>query len=78
MKTTMNTLKIGALALLVALGTTGCGSMSYRDQATTLGAVAGAAAGSALTTGSPGGIVAGALIGGVAGDQIGKNRERER
>ena len=74
--TSKYTLKLSALVLLAALGATGCSSMSYRDNATALGALAGAAAGSALTTGTPGGIVVGALIGGVAGDQIGKNRQR--
>ena len=75
MKTT-HSLKLGALALLAALSTTGCSNMSYRDKAMAVGATAGAVAGSALTTGSPGGIVAGALIGGVVGDQVGKDGRR--
>jgi len=61
------------LALLIlALSTSGCGSMSTRGKSTAAGAGIGAIGGAILTGGSALGTVGGAAIGGVIGNQIDK------
>lgn len=58
--------------LILALSTSGCGSMSSRGKSTALGAGIGAVGGAVLTGGSAVGTVGGAAIGGVVGNQINK------
>ncbi|VXB03083.1 glycine zipper 2TM domain-containing protein [Massilia sp. 9I] len=69
---TIKQLVVTASLATVALGLTGCSSMSQQDKATAIGAGAGAVVGGALTGGSPVGTVGGAAVGGVIGNQVGK------
>lgn len=61
-----------SLFLVIALGTSGCGSMSSRGKSTAIGAGIGAVGGAVLTGGSAIGTVGGAAVGGVVGNQINK------
>jgi osmotically inducible lipoprotein OsmB len=58
--------------LMIALSTSGCGSMSSRGKSTAIGAGIGAVSGAVLTGGSAIGTVGGAAVGGVVGNQINK------
>jgi osmotically inducible lipoprotein OsmB len=69
----MKTIKqfaVTASFITVALGLTGCASMSNQDKNTAVGAGAGAVIGSVLTGGSPAGAIGGAAVGGVIGNQV--------
>ena len=65
-------LAVSATLATLALGMTGCSSMSHQDKTTAIGAGAGAVIGGALTGGSAVGTVGGAAVGGVIGNQAGK------
>jgi osmotically inducible lipoprotein OsmB len=56
---------LSCATLLIALGLTGCASMSDRERNTAVGAGVGAVAGSVLTGGSLIGTVGGAAVGGL-------------
>jgi osmotically inducible lipoprotein OsmB len=64
------------LAVLIGLG--GCSGMSRQDQNTAVGAGIGGVAGAVLTDGSPIGTVGGAVVGGVIGNQVNTNDDRNR
>ena len=66
----MQGLTLGALALSLMVGLSGCSGMSTQDRNTALGAGAGAVGGSVLTGGSTAGTVGGAIVGGVIGHQV--------
>ena len=61
-----------SILLVIALSTSGCGSMSARGKSTAIGAGIGAVGGAVLTRGSAIGTVGGAAVGGVVGNQINK------
>lgn len=65
-----------SLAILIGLG--GCAGMSQQDQNTAVGAGIGGVAGAILTDGSPIGTVGGAVVGGVIGNQVTTDDDRNR
>jgi len=73
----MKTMNVLAGAVVVAaLGLSGCGGMSNRDQDTAIGAGAGAVGGAVLTGGSTLGTLGGAAVGGLIGNEVGKTDKR--
>ncbi|MBQ0922163.1 osmotically-inducible lipoprotein OsmB [Hydrogenophaga aromaticivorans] len=65
-----------SLTLVASLGA--CAGMSRQDQNTAIGAGVGAVGGAVLTDGSALGTLGGAAIGGVIGNQIETDDERNR
>jgi osmotically inducible lipoprotein OsmB len=63
---------LGAIAIAMALGLSGCAGMSGQDKSTAIGAGVGAIGGAVLTGGSAIGTVGGAAVGGVIGHEVGK------
>ncbi len=68
----MNAKKItvNVVAVIVALGLSGCAGMTRQDRNTAIGAGIGAVSGSVLTGGSAVGTVGGAAVGGVIGHGV--------
>lgn len=58
-------------ALIIAISSTGCSSMS---RSTVTGAGIGGVAGAVITGGSPTGAAVGAVVGGVIGNEIDKKK----
>lgn len=69
---TMHRFTLGAFAVALLLGLSGCSSMSAQDKSTAIGAGVGAIGGAVLTGGSAVGTVGGAAVGGVIGHEVGK------
>lgn len=61
---------LGAVALVMILGLSGCSGMSAQDRNTAIGAGAGAVGGSILTGGSTAGTIGGAAVGGIIGHEV--------
>lgn len=66
-----------ATSLTLVAGLSGCAGMSRQDQNTAIGAGVGAVGGAVLTDGSTLGTLGGAAIGGVIGNQIDTDRDRD-
>ena len=67
-----------SLSLLAIVSLGACAGMSRQDQNTAIGAGVGAVGGAVLTDGSALGTLGGAAIGGVIGNQIETDDERNR
>lgn len=67
---------LGASTLL-SLSLVGCAGMSHRDRSTATGAAIGGAAGAVLG-GSTTSTIGGAAVGGIIGNQMGKDKDRDR
>jgi osmotically inducible lipoprotein OsmB len=65
---------LNCATLLLALGLTGCASMSASDRNTAMGAGVGAVAGSVLTGGSAVGTIGGAAVGGLIVNEAQKRK----
>ena len=69
---------VTSVTLAVLIGVGGCSGMSRQDQNTAVGAGIGGVAGAVLTDGSPIGTVGGAVVGGVIGNHVNTNNDRNR
>jgi len=69
---------VNVLTVIALLGLGGCAGMPERDRDTAIGAGIGAVGGAILTNGSALGTVGGAAVGGVIGNQVGRDRDRDR
>ncbi len=72
---TMQGAGVGAVAVAVLLGLSGCGGMTTQERNTAIGAGVGAVGGNVLSGGSAVGTIGGAAVGGLIGHEINKDKK---